>query len=99
MQTLTGNLSDPGQLAMHMDVAFKSNDTVNCPPDRYYIDRVTDGNDANNTIEEADYLKVINIGETTGWVNITDTSKPLKWFVYLTASGKDGVVSGSSTVP
>jgi hypothetical protein len=83
---------------MDMSVAFKSNDT-SCEPDKYYIDKVTDGNDANSTVEEADYLKIINIDEITGIVSITDTTNAFKWFVHLTASGKDGVVSGSSTVP
>jgi hypothetical protein len=47
----------------------------------------------------ADYADVIKINEATGLFEVVDTKNSLKWYIYLFATGKDGVDSGISKVP
>ena len=58
-----------------------------------------DGDDANSTLEETVWSARMMINETTGAFNVTDHETPIKWYVYLYATGKDGVDSGNASVP
>lgn len=81
-----------------MSLAFTTNDTLNCPAFEYFIDKVTDGNDANKSLNATDYLKVVTIDQFTGEISVIDTTNAVKWHIFLSASGQDGVKSGTATV-
>jgi hypothetical protein len=50
-------------------------------------------------VVKADYANVIKINKATGLFKVGDTKNALKWYIYLFATGKDGVDSGKSSVP
>jgi hypothetical protein len=55
---------------------------------------VKDGNDGNKTIDSGIWGKVFLIETETGWLNITNNANPVKYYIFLSSSGKDGMDSG-----
>ena len=57
---------------------------------------VKDGNDGNKTVDSGVWGKVFLLETNTGWLNITDNSTAVTFYIYLAATGKDGMNSSKS---
>ena len=86
-------------ITKNMTVAFVSQDPGNCPVTGYKFEKVN--------LYKFDILKypseneiklVASIDETTGVFTLKDVTKALKWHVWLSATGPDGMASGVSTI-
>ena len=95
MQTLTGNLSAAGALTKDMSPIFVTNDSY-CAPTWYEIAEVQDGDNANKTLSKDDIAKVLTFDKLTGIINVTDTTNPVRWHIFLRAWGKDNMTSATT---